>query len=283
MDRIADLALLGDISHHYNRTATHKGVVDVEEESNHKIEIGDKSTLLSKHVQISDEWETFKVCFSVFGGSSPSNFDTMKVCYSTEVHSHYDVAPSIEGRSASPKRQYSPHNYSPSRSARVSEGRGSSPKRQQSLTRPQHLNDEYIEQEMVRAETFKDWAYNKFGKKVKPYECLVSLQNPKRSSINEHLKIFYHYQFQAGGMEYPERSPVRFFEVQDPKNYHGVFGMSGSALQYDTCDVFMVNGLIQKCDGHFLDDFSVNLVCAQTLKDTGNLFIGCYPSSEYDI
>ena len=44
----------------------------------------------------------------------------------------------------------------------------------------------------------------------------------------------------------------------------------------------MVNGLIQKCDGHFLTDFQVSMVSAESLSKTGKLFIGSYPSTDYE-
>jgi hypothetical protein len=65
--------------------------------------------------------------------------------------------------------------------------------------------------------------------------------------------------------------------IQDPSQYDGELGKSGSSKWPNVNEVFIVNGLINKADANFVGGLSFDKI-----NDTG-LFIGPYPQLEQDV
>ena len=62
-----------------------------------------------------------------------------------------------------------------------------------------------------------------------------------------------------------------------PEKYQGELGVDGSSEQNPFMANYIVNGIINKVDGNFLNEFSVSVI-----GETG-IIVGPYPSSQMDI
>lgn len=52
-----------------------------------------------------------------------------------------------------------------------------------------------------------------------------------------------------------ERDPPRHLEIQNPENYKGQLGLQGSSEQFNADRVYVVNGMIDKCEANFQGKF----------------------------
>jgi hypothetical protein len=92
--------------------------------------------------------------------------------------------------------------------------------------------------------------FNKYGKKVKPYE--VSLRINQDETLVEREKIEYSYSlknFEQNDVIY-ERE-YRVIEIQDPDTYRGELAAQKTSIWTDTYKCFIVNGKIEKADANF--------------------------------
>lgn len=70
---------------------------------------------------------------------------------------------------------------------------------------------------------------------------------------------------------------MRSVMIQHPDKYLGQLSKQGSNQWKDTPNVFIVNGHIEKCDGNFKHEFTINQI------PSTNIFIGPYPTSDVDV
>lgn len=74
---------------------------------------------------------------------------------------------------------------------------------------------------MVQSAQPKEWLMNKYGKKVRPYEVTVRMN--QEELVSQKDKIYYSYSlknFEQNDVIY-EREPNRILEIQDPSLYRG--------------------------------------------------------------
>ena len=128
------------------------------------------------------------------------------------------------------------------------------------------------------------WMPSKYGVNWNPFKITVIMKN-EVSGIDGQWKeathdncIAYEYEFINLNKEihHHERAPKRNFFIQNPADYKGQLGASGSNVWANTERVFVVNGFVNKADGNFELDFRY-----QKIEDTG-ITIGSYPGSEQE-
>ena len=159
-------------------------------------------------VEIIDEWETFKICFSV-NHPKVSKSDRMAI----RVDNRF-LKVSAEG----------------------------------DIEMHKHIKS-------------YEWLIQKFGDLMQPYEVLIKFQQPLQKTINEDFTFNYNYIFSDGAsLEQSERQVERTLLVRAPGQYEGHLGAQSSSNQFDSSQIFIVNGMIDKCDSNFFSDFSITQV-----------------------
>jgi hypothetical protein len=93
---------------------------------------------------------------------------------------------------------------------------------------------------------------------VVPWECRLLVPNLDGNACGEFTgeKLQLKYSYEQRLTDNPsyslkEREPARHLEIQNPENYIGQLGLQGSSEQFNADRVFVVNGIIDKCDANF--------------------------------
>ena len=120
------------------------------------------------------------------------------------------------------------------------------------------------------------WLQSKYGRDVNPCSYSLEIQNKDGDNCGQwkNGKNIIEYFFKTNSGK--ERDPKRILQIMDPANYQGQLGLQKNSHQYGD-KVFVVNGIIDKCDGNFISEFYfVEITQSQ-------LVVGSYPQSESDI
>jgi hypothetical protein len=98
------------------------------------------------------------------------------------------------------------------------------------------------------------------------------------------LNFQYQYCRQRGTQVTIEREPMRAFELTSPHTYEGHLSQHGTQAdsQWKICDkIQIVNGVVEKADGTFLEGFFFNELGEKNLPY--NIVLGSYPLFEVDV
>ena len=107
------------------------------------------------------------------------------------------------------------------------------------------------------------WMINQYGTHMKPFEKTVKMHHSRQTTINEGIFFSYHYSLGNSGHEYNERTHNRKVRILDPSNYSGQHQKDAS--QYDTSDVYIINGHVEKCDGNYIPNFNMSRIEGQNI------------------
>jgi hypothetical protein len=124
------------------------------------------------------------------------------------------------------------------------------------------MGSTYQTMSMQRIPREKGWLHYKYGKNVIPWECRLLMPNLDGNACGEFTgdKIQLKYSFEQKLGDNPdfslkEREPLRHLEIQNPDNYRGQLGLQGMSEQFNADCVYVVNGVIDKCDANFQGSF----------------------------
>ena len=145
---------------------------------------------------------------------------------------------------------------------------------------------------MERLTAPDNWLSTKYGGPVPLWECQINMKNANGDSEGQYLQgsavcFQYSYVKRAKGQfqkEVIERQPERAIVLRDPKLYQGEISNKETSA---TChwkiqdDVNIINGVVEKADGTFLEGFFFH-----QLYEGGefkNIVMGPYPLYEVDV
>lgn len=83
------------------------------------------------------------------------------------------------------------------------------------------------------------------------------MKQKPQTKINEEFAWTYNYHIQGGLGQHSERTHSRRVKICDPSFYNGSLPMHDGS-QIHTSDCFIINGVLDKCDGNFIGDWTLH-------------------------